>query len=130
MNDNKKAALRVGASESGEGQLCFAEIASPTEQSITQFEPLQGTIASFLGRGRSSARTCRELCKLTGLEPRQVTLRIMRERRQGAPILSDTSGFWIADGAEEVLMCVRRLHRRAGEIHKTARALELLTGEV
>ena len=129
MNDNEKAALRAGTSEDGGGQLCFAELSLPADQLITNFEPMQGTIASFLSRGRSSALTCRQLCDLTGLEPRQVTLRIMRERREGAPILSDTSGFWIADGADEVLMCVRRLHRRAGEIHKTARALELLTGE-
>ena len=129
MNEQKEAALRAGTSENGAGQFCFADVVLPGDDYIREFEAAQGSIAALLSRGRSSARTCRELCKLTGLEPRQVTLRIMRERRQGAPILSDTSGFWIADGADEVLMCVRRLHRRAGEIHKTARALELLTGE-
>lgn len=126
MNEQKEAALRAGTSEDGGGQLCFAELSLPADQLITFFEPMQGTIASFLSRGRSSALTCRQLCDLTGLEPRQVTLRIMRERREGAPILSDTSGFWLAENAEEVARCVKRLHSRAGEIHRTARALALI----
>ena len=126
MNDNEKAALRAGTSEDGGGQLCFAELFVSADKYITAFEPVQGSIAAFLRRGRSSAITCRQLCDLTGLEPRQVTLRIMRERREGAPILSDTSGFWLAENAEEVARCVKRLHSRAGEIHRTARALALI----
>ena len=92
---------------------------------ITRFEAAQGTIAGLLPRGRRNALTTRELCRITGQAPREITRRSCTERRAGAPILSDTAaGFWIAEDADELRRCTAQLHRRAGEIHRTASALE------
>jgi hypothetical protein len=78
-----------------------------------------------LPRGRAGAITTRELAKITGQPPRDITKRVCSERRAGAPILSDPgAGFWLASDADELRRCTLALHRRATEIHRTARALE------
>ena len=93
------------------------------------FEPAQGTTAALLLHGRDAALTVREIAQLTGMPLREITKAICRERRAGAPIVSDPgAGFWLAEDADELRRCVAALHRRAGEIHRTARALEKLVG--
>lgn len=125
----KKEAAPVDQTESGRGQVVFDgfETLSGSEY-ITAFEPGQGTIAAVLLRGRENAMTTSELARITGQYPRKITVQIQRERLHGAPIMSDGTGFWIADNPEEVRRCAAALHARAGEIHKTARALEHIAG--
>ena len=53
-------------------------------------------------------------------------VRIQQERQSGAPILSDPSGYWIAENEAELRRCIKALHARAGEIHRTAQELERL----
>ena len=97
----------------------------PDTDYIKAFAPMQGTIAALLPRGRAGAITTRELAKITGQPPREITKRVCFERRAGVPILSDPgAGFWLAEDADELRRCTAALHRRAGEIHRTARALE------
>ena len=97
----------------------------PVNDFITAFAPAQGSIAFLLPRGRAGAITTRELTKITGQPPREITKRVCFERRAGAPILSDPgAGFWLAEDADEQKRCTAALHRRAVEIHRTARALE------
>ena len=84
-------------------------------------------MASLLCHGENNAITTRDLAALTEMHPRDVTDRIRRERACGAPIMSGRNGYWLADDAEEVRRCAAALHKRAGEIHKTARALERLS---
>ena len=126
MNEKKRAALTVGAVNDGNGQILLKGF-KPKKDIITDFEPLQGTIASILNHGKENALTCREIANITGLPFRRVTRRICAERRAGAPILSDNhNGFWLAEDEAEVRRCINALHARAAQIHKTARALEKL----
>ena len=124
MRENRKAVPGDCSTENGSGQMSFDGVRIPAQDYITAFEPAQGTIASVLHRGRGKALTCREISRMTGLTRRGITLQVNFERKHGAPILSDSSGFWIADNEAELMECIRRLHARAGEIHATARALE------
>ena len=101
----------------------------PTVDFITEWTPAQDTIAALLSRNRAQALTTRELARITGQQPRQITKRICYERRHGAPILSDpAAGFWLASDQAEARRCAAALHRRAVEVHKTARCLEKAAG--
>lgn len=120
----KEKAAPVYQTESGSGQVYFEGFDPSEADSTIDFQPGQGTMAFLLSRGRENAQTTRELSMISGLHPREVTKAIQRERLHGAPILSDTGGFWLAETSDEVLRCARQLHRRAGEIHRTACALQ------
>ncbi len=122
MEEKKRTAPVV---QNGSGQM---RLDGFPEDLITSFEAQQGSIAFFLNRGRANAISCRELETITGLPQRQITRKICAERRQGSPILSDTSGFWIAADEDELIRCVQALHARAGEIYRTANALEQIGG--
>ena len=126
MREQEKAALSDCSTEDGSGQMSLTGIIRPIQDYITAFTPEQGTIASILRRGRDNPTTCREISRITGLEQRQITKTIQRERQSGAPILSSPSGYWIAENEDELTRCIRALHARAEEIHRTARALERL----
>ena len=123
MKEEEKAAL-VDQTESGSGQVFFEGFDSSEADFTIEFQPVQGTIASLLHKGREYAQTTTELARITGFHPREVTRAIQRERLRGAPILSDSEGFWLAENAGEILQCAKALHRRAIEIHRTARALQ------
>ena len=124
MREDEKAARTVAAVTDGNGQMSLEGVRIPANDYITAFSPEQGTIASLLLRGRKNSISCRELSRITGLDRRQITRMIQQERLHGSPILSDTSGFWIAENEVEAERCIKSLHCRAGEIHRTARAIE------
>lgn len=84
----------------------------------------QVTIWEYLGRGQSEAVSRNDLVSLTGLNPREVTRQIERERRQGVPILSNGSGYYMPGDDDEVKRCVLSLRNRANEIRLTAKAIE------
>lgn len=125
----KKEAARVLQHRDGGGQIRLDGFDDPSKDDfITEFSPAQGTIAALLPRRRENALTTRELARITGQAPREITRRICAERRDGAPILSDpAAGFWIAGDLDELKRCTAALHRRAGQIHQTAWAMEKLT---
>ena len=125
MRAKEKAAQVLQHPDGGEQTRLDGFDELPEDNFITAFSPLQGSIAAILSRGRAGALTTRELARITGRQPREITRAICFERRNGTPILSDTAaGFWIAEDAAELKRCTKALHRRAGEIHATARALE------
>lgn len=67
----------------------------------------------------------RNLVSLTGLSERAVRKQIERERRAGTMIVSDNlHGYWLAAGPEEAQRFARSMLARAGEIRKTALAVE------
>lgn len=93
--------------------------------SNTQFTTSQGAISRLLLHGQANALPRRELEALTGLDGRTVRLMIEHERRAGVPVLSDNSkGYFLPETAQETVACVRSLRHRAGEILRTAAALE------
>lgn len=126
MRTKKKATPGVTSTEGSKGQQTVLPGFELSEFDFTaNFEALQGSIAALLPRERAAALTTKQLAQLTGQTPREITRRICAERRAGAPILSDpAAGFWLAADAAELERCVKALHKRAGEIHRTARALE------
>lgn len=123
MKKNKAAPMDQNGSGGGQMKFDGFEELSETDH-IIFFEPVQGTVSFLLSKGRNNARTTRELSRISGLHPREITKSIQQERQHGAPILSDSGGFWLAETSTEVLRCARQLHRRAGEIHRTAHALQ------
>jgi len=123
MKKEEKAAPGVQTGSGGQMKFDgFGEL--PTEDCSISFVPVQGTMAFLLSKGHANAKTASELSEISGLHPRKVTEAIQRERLRGAPIMSDTTGFWIAENVKEVSHCAQQLHRRAAQIHKTARALQ------
>lgn len=82
-------------------------------------------ISSLLNYGQENAVNRRHLEAITGLDGRTVRLLIERERRGGMPILSDnSSGYFLPGNELERAAFVCSMKHRAGEIIKTARAIE------
>lgn len=85
-------------------------------------------ISDILGRGQTEALPLRHLVEVTGWDGRTVRRMIERERRQGIPILCDNkAGYFLPADEDEVTVCVKSLRKRAGEIMKTATAIERVT---
>lgn len=97
-------------------------------QSTTPAGAGQRPIADYLGVGRENAIPRRDLERLTGLAPREVSLAVERERRSGVPILADGSGYYLPASDEERAACVRSMRHRAREILITARSIERAEG--
>lgn len=86
---------------------------------ITQAPGGQWGIADLLLPGRENAIPRREL------DGRTVRLMIERERREGRPILADNAtGYYLPATEHERAACVRSMRHRAGEILRTAQAIE------
>lgn len=89
-------------------------------------------IAEYLLIGRENAKTARELARLLHCDPRDISQGVERDRRNGQPICAscdpEAPGYYLADNAEDIQNYCKSLHKRAGEIYKTRRAL-LATAE-
>ena len=82
-------------------------------------------IADLLGHGQTAAVSLRHLVTLTGWDGRTVRKQIELERRRGVPILSDnSSGYYLPQNEDEIMVCVQSLRHRAREILATATAIE------
>lgn len=92
--------------------------------------PVRGQlkISDFLGKGRKNALTMRELRKFIDADSRTIRLQIEAERRSGIPILSGHDGYWLAADPADAQMFARSMRNRAGEIIRTARAIEVAAG--
>ena len=89
----------------------------------------QRKVSDFLSHGRENAVPLRHLKKLLEVDGRTVRLMIERERRAGTPICADNAtGYYLPSTADEKAACVRSMRHRAGEIMKTARAIEQAEG--
>lgn len=82
-------------------------------------------IENLLLHGAENALTISDLHRLTGVNKRAIRAEIQRERLRGVPILSDnSSGYFLPANDQERKQCVRSLRHRAGEIFRTAAAIE------
>ena len=89
----------------------------------------QAKIADLLLPGRENAIPRRDLEAITGLDGRTIRLMIERERRRGTLILSDNHhGYFLSDDPAEAQRFARSMRHRAGEILRTARAIEGAAG--
>ncbi len=129
MRNKNKARPGAATPERVEGKRAIIGAAvNPTAQFTTPSPAGQRSIADLLGVGRENAITRRDLERLTGLAPREVSLAVERERRSGVPILADGSGYYLPSSHDERAACVRSLRHRAREILITARAIERAEG--
>ena len=89
----------------------------------------QRKVSDFLSHGRENAVPLRHLKKLMETNGRTVRLMIQQERLSGTPICADNlTGYYLPATEEERTTCVRSMRHRAGEIMKTARAIERAKG--
>lgn len=83
-------------------------------------------IHEYLAEGADNARTGKELCRALGLNARDLTAAIERERRAGKPICASTDpknpGYFLAANQQEMQAYCNSLLHRAGEIHATRKA--------
>ena len=129
MNKNENTRPAGGTAERATETAAFSGAAISCNHSNTVAAGRQIKIAAFLNHGQENAIPRRELEKLTGIDGRTVRLMIERERRAGIPICADNAtGYYLPSTADEKATCVRSLRHRAGEIMKTARAIEQAEG--
>ena len=119
------AATLTGAAETA----AFGRAAISYDYLTTTVAGRQRRVSDFLSRGRENAVPLRHLKKLLEVDGRTVRLMIERERRAGIPICADNAtGYYLPSTADEKDACVRSMRHRAGEIMKTARAIERAKG--
>lgn len=95
-------------------------------------------ILSFLGNGPENARTARELSRLSGLTPRQITRIIEAARKKGVPICAATTkpnpGYYLTDDPAVLARYIRALDSRLQTIRNTresqADTLDGLSGQL
>lgn len=90
-------------------------------------------IHELLAEGRENARTGKEIARYFNCNIRDITEQVERERREGWPICAATTephGYYLPANAEELDDYCRQLWKRAGEIHKTRRALIKVLKEI
>lgn len=90
-------------------------------------------IHELLAEGRENARTGKELAQYFNCSMRDITEQVERERRAGQPICAATSepyGYYLPANPDELADYCRQLWKRAGEIHKTRRALIKVLKEI
>lgn len=84
-------------------------------------------LSDYLSIGRENAKTGKDLAYMLNCDPRQISQRIELERRAGKPICATCDGtqpgYYLAATADDLQEYCDKLHRRAGEIYKTRRAL-------
>ena len=83
-------------------------------------------IYELLSTGKESARTARDLARITGMDRRGISSSIEKERRAGRPICAtcdgNAPGYYIAADQNEMQAYCDSLRHREREIAKTRRA--------
>lgn len=83
-------------------------------------------IYELLAEGKENARTARELAKILNCKPREITIQIEKERREGRPICAScgsTPGYYLPESDQELNDYCECLKSRAVEIFRTRQAL-------
>lgn len=82
-------------------------------------------VYEYLTTGAENAHTSRYLCGLLGLNHRELTKQIERERRAGKPICAAAGinpGYFLAADKDEMQHYCKSLEHRENEINKTRQA--------
>ncbi len=129
MNAKEKAPTSAATLTEAAETAAFGRAAISYDYLTTTVAGCQRRVSDFLSRGRENAVPLRHLKKLLEVDGRTVRLMIERERRAGIPICADNAtGYYLPSTADEKAACVRSMRHRAGEIMKTARAIEQAEG--
>lgn len=129
MNKSENTRPAGGTAERAAAEMTACRASIPMSDCNTAAADRQIKISAFLSHGQENAIPRRELEKLTGMDGRTVRLMIEQERRVGTPICTNNlTGYYLPATEEERTACVRSMRHRAGEIMKTARAIEQAEG--
>lgn len=129
MNTKEKAPTSAATLTEAAETAAFGRAAISYDYLTTTVAGRQRRVSDFLSIGRENAVPLRHLKKLLEVDGRTVRLMIERERRAGIPICADNAtGYYLPSTADEKAACVRSMRHRAGEIMKTARAIERAKG--
>lgn len=129
MNKSENTRPAGGTAERAAAEMTACRASIPMSDCNTAAADRQIKISAFLSHGQENAIPRRELEKLTGMDGRTVRLMIEQERRAGTPICTNNlTGYYLPATEEERTACVRSMRHRAGEIMKTARAIEQAEG--
>ena len=129
MNAKEKAPTSAATLTGAAAEMTACRASIPMSDCNTAAADRQIKISAFLSHGQENAIPRRELEKLTGMDGRTVRLMIEQERRGGTPICTNNlTGYYLPATEEERTACVRSMRHRAGEIMKTARAIEQAEG--
>lgn len=129
MSTIKKARPAGGTARRATAETTACRASIPISDCTTAAAGRQRKVSDLLNRGQENAVPLRHLKKLLEVDGRTVRLMIERERRAGIPICADNAtGYYLPSTADEKAACVRSMRHRAGEIMKTARAIEQAEG--
>lgn len=129
MNTNGKTRPGAGTPERATETAAFGEATISCNHSTTAAAGRQRKASEFLSHGRENAVPLRHLKKLLEVDGRTVRLMIQQERLAGTPICADNlTGYYLPSNEAEKTAFVRSMKHRAGEIMRTARAIEQAGG--
>lgn len=130
MSDKRNARPAGGTAERAKETAAFSGAVISCNHSITDGAERQpGFIAGLLSHGAENGMTLSDLHRLTGKDKRVIRAEIQQERLSGTPILSDNlNGYFLPANEDERERCVKSLRHRAGEILKSAAAIERAAG--
>ena len=119
---NEKAPTVGTTMEANQGGAMLSCCVSCNDNTILQ-ESRQVVISDYLRHGGANAIPARELAKLTGWTPREVTRAVEYERRHGVPICANGRGYFLPAWDHEVDTYLRSLQHREAEVKKTRQAV-------
>ena len=129
MTKNENTRPGAGTPERAAGTAACGRAAISYGYLTTTATGRQRKVSDFLSHGRENAVPLRHLKKVMEADGRTVRLMIQQERLSGMPICADNlTGYYLPATEEERTACVRSMRHRAGEIMKTARAIEQAEG--
>lgn len=126
MSEKEKARPLVAQEVSQAETAAYSEAAVPYEHFTSNPAARQpGFFANLLLQRQENAIPLRQLKAITGMKDRTIRNTIESERRRGIPVLSDNVGgyFLPADEGEKERF-IKSMQHRAGEILKSAAAIE------
>ena len=107
------------------GTACETAHASTKNDTISAADSQTFRVSDLLLSGAENAVSRRDLMSMTGMSDRELRLMIESGRRQGIPILSDCiHGYFLPGDSSERDRCVKSMRHRAGEILRSAAAIE------
>ena len=129
MNTKEKAPTSAATLAEAAAGTTACKASIPMFDCTTAGADRQRKVSELLNRGRENAVPLRHLKKLLEVDERTVRLMIQHERLTGTPICADNlTGYYLPANEEEKSACVRSMRHRAGEIMRTARAIEQAEG--
>ena len=129
MNTKEKAPTSAATLTGAAAEMTACRASIPISDCTTAAAGRQRKVSELLNRGRENAVPLRHLKKLMETDGRTVRLMIQQERLSGTPICADNlTGYYLPANEAEKAAFVRSMRHRAGEIMKTAKAIEQAEG--